>query len=307
MNTDSSIRFLAVWKYPVQFPFLPSYRLVQILRFEHQSSIIAASHICKTSNPCPPSSTCHPIMNLINNTLAYYCHCNSQSFGQHCHHNKSSLICPKSALQRTLTSSKSICLCPIQSYGPTCHLKHSCISSKPCGINRGQCYINPDNITHDYICICDKKYFGERCQLNSAMVEFNFTNISFIQNPSKFILSSIIQLYDFDTETLDIIIRQKRVYYGLPPTITQIYHNDYYLPMFASLKLYHKQDLTNNYMVDFNQPDYFILYMTLSKISQMNVTSTVNRTNYCPYTPIVFYKNISDFSYLSNSKSICSK
>lgn len=68
LSIDTSIKFLGTWDYPVQFSFLPSYRLVQILRFEEQTRSIQADHICRTANPCLHNSTCYPIMNKINST-----------------------------------------------------------------------------------------------------------------------------------------------------------------------------------------------------------------------------------------------
>ncbi len=78
LNFDSSIKFLAVWEYPIHFLFLPSYRLVQVLRFEKELTLMATTHICKTANPCLHNSTCHSIMNQINNTSVYYCHCGTE-------------------------------------------------------------------------------------------------------------------------------------------------------------------------------------------------------------------------------------
>lgn len=305
LNVDSSIKFLAVWHYQVQFPFLPSYRLVQILRFEQQSSLMSTTHLCRRANPCLQGSQCHPVMNKINDTSAYYCHCHSQTFGEHCQHRHpliTSRMCSKYALERTLSPLKAICLCPIHLYGPTCHLKHTCIDKKPCGDNRGKCYINPDNPSRDYICVCDKKFFGKNCQLDSAMVEINFTDFSFLQTPSNYILSTVIQLCDLQNQTLDLLIREKRVYEGLPPTITQIYHNDHRLPILGIMKLYHKHDLTDDYVANLEQPDYFILYIISSNDSHMNLISTINVTNYCPYTPVAFQKNVSNASHLSECK-----
>jgi hypothetical protein len=244
-------------------------------------------------------------MNKINNTSSYYCHCNNQTFGKHCQHLLEPLpsaVCSKHALLYPLSSSKSICLCPIYSYGPTCHLNYTCVNKNPCGIDQGKCYINPDNITHDYICVCDKKFFGDQCQYDSAMVKINFADFSFVQTPSNFILSTIIQLCDLDDETLDLNIRQKRVYQSLPPSIIQIYHNDYHLPRIGIMKLYHKQDLSNDYFANLKQPDYFILYITSANVSRMNLTLEINMTNYCPYTPTIFHKNISHVSHLSQCK-----
>lgn len=307
LSINSSISFLGVWKYSIEFPFLPSYRLVQILRFEKQLPSMVTQHICQTANPCLHNGTCYSIMNQPNNTSAFYCYCNNQTFGKHCQHvqqSTTSPICSKYALLRSLSSSKSICLCPIYSYGPTCHLNHTCANKNPCNIDRGKCHVNADNYTHDYICVCDKKFFGDHCQFNSAMVRINFTNFSFVQTPSNFILSSIIQLFDIHDENLDLLNRQKRVYQGLPPSITEIYHNDYHLPRIAVMKLYHKQDLSNDYVANLQQHDYFILYIISSKVPRMNLTSVTNVTNYCRYTPTAFYKNISDISYLSQCKLI---
>ena len=154
------------------------------------------------------------------------------------------------------------------------------MNDNPCEIDRGKCYPNPDNVTQDFICICRKEFFGNRCEMNSAMVQINFTDFSFVQMPSNLILSSIIQLCHLNNETLDLIIREKkRVYPGLPPPITQIYHNDY--------------------IADLKQLNHFILYVIPSNISSMNLTLTINLMNYCPYTPTIFQKNLSNASYLS--------
>ena len=68
------------------------------------------------------------------------------------------------------------------------------------------------------------------------------------------------------------------------------------------MKLYHKQNLSNDYVTNLEQNDYFLLYIISSNISRMNLTMIINRTNYCPYTPIVFHKNLSSISYLSQCK-----
>ena len=308
VSDSSMIEFLGVWEYPIHFPFLPSYRLAQVLRFNtNTTTLIPAEHICKTSNPCLHNSTCHPIINEMKNMLAYYCHCRNQSFGKRCEQSfqsPSSFTCSKYALLRPISSSKFRCLCPGHLYGPTCHLNHTCVNNNPCKIDRGKCYHNPDNVTQDYICICDKKFFGSQCQIDSAMVQINLTDFAFVQMPTKFILSSMIQLCDLDNETLDLIIREKRVYPGLPPSITQIYHNDYHLPIIAILKLYHKLDLVNDYVANLKQPDYFLLYVISSNISLMNLTLNIDLKNYCPYTPTIFQKNLSNASLLFECKKL---
>lgn len=305
LRISSSIVFLGVWEYPIHFPFLPSYRLAQVLKFDQNVTFISSKHICKAANPCLHGSTCHGVINQLDNILVYYCHCNNQSFGKHCEQTLQpifSLSCARHALLRTISSSKSICLCPSRSYGLTCHVNHTCVHNNPCVNGRGKCYPNPDNITRDYICVCNKEFFGDHCELNSAMVQINFTDFSFVQIPSNFILSTVIQLVDFHDETLNLIIREKRVYPGLPPSITKIYHNDYHLPTIAIMKMYHKFDPSNDYIADLKRPDHFILYVISPNVPQLSLTLIINRTNYCPYTSTIFEKKFSNFSYLSECK-----
>ncbi|CAM2722571.1 unnamed protein product [Rotaria socialis] len=303
VSIDLSIKFLAVWEYAVQFPFLPSYRLAQVLKFEKESIFLMKSHICQTANPCGPSSICHPIMNKLTNISALYCYCNSNSFGKICEHSFSRLSLPINcsihAVLRPLSLSTSICLCPAHLYGPTCHINHTCEYRNPCGAGRGKCFHNPENMTHDYICVCDKKYFGYHCEFDSARIRINFTKLSFVQSPSNFIMSSIIQLCDLHNESLELLIREKRVYQGLPPLIIDVFHNNHYLPVLGLLKLYHKQDLSNDYLANLKQPEYFLLHVVSSKVSRINITSMVDMENYCPHTGSIFQKNISHIQYLS--------
>ena len=309
LHSNSSIEFLGVWEYPIHFPFLPSYRLAQVLKF-HNTTSMPAEHVCKRANPCLYNSTCHAILNQMNNLSAFYCQCNNQTFGKHCQeffHSLSPRKCSKYALIRPISSSKFLCLCPSHLYGPTCHLNNTCVENNPCQMGRGTCYPNPDNVTQDFICVCNKKFFGNRCEMNSAMVQINFTDFSFVQMPTSLILSSIIQLCHLDNETLDLIIGEKRVYPGLPPSITQIYHNDYHLPNLGILKLYHQSHILNDYIANLKELDHFILYVISSNISLMNLTLTINLTNYCPYTSTVFQKNLSNASYLFHCKEISSK
>ena len=307
LNIDTSISFLAVWEYPIHFPFLPSYRLAQVLKF-HNTTSLSAEHLCKRANPCLYNSTCHAILNQMNNLSAFYCQCNNQTFGKHCQeffHSLSPRKCSKYARVRPTSSSKFLCLCPSHLYGPTCHLNNTCVKDNPCQMGRGTCYPNPDNVTQDFICICDKKFFGDRCEINSALVQINFTDFLFVQMPTSLILSSIIQLCDLHNQTLDLIIREKHVYQGLPPSLTEIYHNGYHLPKLGILKLYHKLDFSNGYIANLKELDHFILYIIPSKISRMNLTLTINRTNYCPFTSTLFQKNLSNASHLIHCKWIC--
>ena len=117
-------------------------------------------------------------------------------------------------------------------------------------------------------------------------------------------MSSIIQLCDLHNETLDLIIREKRVYHGLPSLNTEMYHNNHQLPTLGILKVYHQQDLSNAYLANLKQPAYFLLYILSLKASQMNISSVISIENYCPHTEVVFQKNITHLQYLSQGKFV---
>ena len=297
LRTNLPIEFLAIWKYEIKFPFLPSYRFVKILTFENNS------HICETSNPCLHNSTCHSIQNL----RTYYCHCNQHIFGKHCEHIQlSSKICSKFALQRHFSSSKSICLCPIDLYGPTCHLNHTCVHRNPCGSNRGICLFNPDRARRDYICQCRKEYFGDHCEIDSAILRIHFVNLTYVSLKWNYILSSVIQLYNVHETTLDMIVEEKRIFEGLPSNITEVYHPNLYLPMFGILKVYHRID-NNLFFANVDQPNYFLVYSTsLKNIRQMNITIEINKSNFCPNTSLAFSKNFSNLNDLSQQDQFLS-
>ena len=84
LGLHSSIELLAVWEYPIHFPFLSSYRIAQVLKFNKNATFISVEHVCRRANPCLQNNTCNAILNQINDLSAYYCHCNNQTFGKHC-------------------------------------------------------------------------------------------------------------------------------------------------------------------------------------------------------------------------------
>lgn len=81
LNANSMVQFLAVWLYPVEFPFLPSNRVARVLRY--RGIIQDPYHICIKNNPCRNNGTCHKVTNS-NDNRTYWCDCRNNSYGHNC-------------------------------------------------------------------------------------------------------------------------------------------------------------------------------------------------------------------------------
>jgi hypothetical protein len=86
--------------------------------------------------------------------------------------------------------------------------------------------------------------------------------------------ATIVQLYDFETPSFQLLIQHQQVYHGIPSQINY-YHSDIQAPLLGLLKIY--EDLIH--------PQYFIMY-SLSQTS-INITSS---PQYCPHTSLLLSK-----------------
>jgi hypothetical protein len=98
---NSMIQFLAVWLYPIEFPFLPSNRLAKVLKY--RGVIYNPHHICVKNNPCLNNSTCHPLMN-INDKNSYWCDCGNKSYGNNCQYIDHSCFTADLSIDQLVTS-----------------------------------------------------------------------------------------------------------------------------------------------------------------------------------------------------------
>jgi hypothetical protein len=68
LNFNETPRMIAVWKYPIYFDYLPSFRLAKILHFNKLENI---TNPC-SRNPCIEPYQCHQ---LLNEPMSYLCLC----------------------------------------------------------------------------------------------------------------------------------------------------------------------------------------------------------------------------------------
>ncbi|CAF3820942.1 unnamed protein product [Adineta steineri] len=284
LNMNSSIRFLSIWEYLIEFNFLPSFRIAKILKFQENN------YICQ-KNPCQNNSTCYHIMNL-NDSRKYFCFCSKNFYGKHCEYydNSSCSICSSNSLCRSHYhfTNQSLCLCSINRFGSTCHLERKCDmfnNKNPC-LNKGLCFVryNHDNSIEDYICICPSMYFGDHCQYSSAKLTIQYV-INDINLYSS--LASVVQLYNYDYQTLDLILEKQQVYPNQPMYSNIIYAGQI-LPIFGFLKVYYHDQ---QYSMKLNTK-YFLLYIRKDE-TNLTLTISLHLNNSCPHTHRLFFSNIS--------------
>jgi hypothetical protein len=263
LTQDTTIRLEAVWKYPIYFDFLPSFRFSKILRFKSYNNACL-------SNPCSVNSACYPI--LSTNT-SFICQCKSGFYGESCEHMSNiclSRCAPNAICKPTYRGTingidRLLCICPINRFGPTCYLNYDQCSPQPCA-NNGTCFDRQNHTGRkSYECQCTEAFYGDHCQNQKQLMEITILNSTY--SPLKYIL----QYYDIYWITYTLARRIQQVYSSTPISF-RFYNEKVNILSVALLKIYEKHD---------REPLYFLLSV------QQNTTST-NKTssleNHCPLT-----------------------
>ncbi|CAF1312799.1 unnamed protein product [Rotaria sordida] len=289
---NSTIDFLAIWKYSIPFDFLPAYRLVKVLKYK---AINQTNHLCKINNPCRNNATCYPLMN---NDRFYYCYCGNTSYGRHCEYTSNNSSCLNHSnnylCRPNYFNSKPYLICSANRFGSQCNIERQCDLSRgknPC-LNNGLCYIdyNPSYLPNDYICLCsNNKYFGENCQYQSSIISIHYQNLSFLNDEYK-IIASLIQLSS--VINFQMIVYKQNLYKNELLTGTDIIYDDKAVPPIGIIKFFYKQQSSNYREI------YFLLYIAENSTS-INLTLVLNQQTYCPHTSLLF--NIDDGTILNQS------
>jgi hypothetical protein len=139
LKTDKSINFVGVWKYPIFFDFLPSFRLAKTLHISNIHSKTCQPDPCNFSN-----AECHI---LQNEPEKYVCLCKTGYSGEDCSIQDQYCVnnfchpdswCKPSYLGSTAGSRLPFCLCPLGVYGTKCGLVYDQCQKNPCK-NNGTC------------------------------------------------------------------------------------------------------------------------------------------------------------------------
>jgi hypothetical protein len=272
LEQNNNVKELGSWHYPIYFDYLPAYRLAVVLKFP--SWLGNAPLDPCWQNICNENSICMPIFNQNN---SYYCSCKSGYFGKDCRmyerhcetYCSANALCRINADEMNASITKPYCICPLNHVGPQCNLKHNDCSSNPC-LNNGTCVPADDRSGEAaFTCLCSKRFYGNRCQYEMASVHVNLNMTHTLP-----VRATIVQLYDFETPSFQLLIQHQQVYHGIPSQINY-YHSDIHTPLLGLLKIY--EDLIH--------PQYFIMY-SLQQTS-INITSS---PQYCPHTSLLLSK-----------------
>ncbi|UJR12437.1 hypothetical protein I4U23_016613 [Adineta vaga] len=253
LNENAKPLFIGIWKYPIYFDYLPSFRLAKILRLNNTDNMY---NPC-SNNPCEKHYQCHQLFNPPYN---YIC----SSFN----HSSNQSYCFGNALYRR--SYRSVyCICSSERYGYRCELLYDQCNQNPCK-NNGTCLtsIRPT----EYYCMCTNLYYGKRCELLKQIISFSV-------NVTVEYKAIIIQYFRIDLSTLKLILISQRVYQRLPSQLTD-FQSEIKPPDIILAKQY----------IDINQVSIHIISLQNNPAS-VNAATKMSEINRCINVRMLFPKN----------------
>ncbi|CAF1470016.1 unnamed protein product [Adineta ricciae] len=251
LNHDQTPLFIGIWKYPIYFDYLPSFRLVKILRL---TTVDHTDNPC-SSNPCKNDSQCHQLLNQPHNYICFSVSPNpNQSY------------CFSQALYRSnyynsadRNDSSTYCICPLKRYGRRCELSHDECNRNPCE-NNGTCLSSIKPM--DYYCSCAHLYYGKRCELLRQIVSLHI-------NGTVEYRAMVIQYFRIDLATLNLILISQHVYQQLPEQLT-VFHNELKPPDIIVAKQYLGDNQVNIYIIALQ-----------THVTSANIFTDLRETNRC--------------------------
>ena len=206
--------FLAVWKYPIFFGYLPVFRLAKVL---HLTKTNEEPNPC-SNHSCHPNAECHPLLN--NESSKIICLCKSNFTGENCEIEEKQYLsdycaqgslCKPNYRRLLLGNVFPYCICPSGRFGDQCDLEYDSCESNPC-LNGGSCL--PSLRTDEVFCLCPKEYHGLKCQLNKSSIRLSLD----IDVPKA---GSLIQFFDFDFDfsSFDLRLVHQQALKGVPSSI----------------------------------------------------------------------------------------
>ncbi|CAF3689751.1 unnamed protein product [Rotaria sp. Silwood1] len=223
---------MAVWQYPIYFDYLPVFRLAKVLRL---TKSMMEQNPC-SNNLCNSNQECQL---LINGKSKYICLCKRNFRGENCSIEDRQCMddyCAAGSLckpnYRGLVAGNELpyCICPFNRFGERCDVVHDQCLSKPCQ-NNGSCFptSKPDSIS----CVCTEQYYGSNCELRKPEIKLHI-------NESVSHAAAVVQYFDIDFTSLNLILGHQRVY-PILPTYIEYRHEKTTAPEIILVKLYSSQ------------------------------------------------------------------
>ena len=223
--------FKAVWQYPVNFDYLPVFRLSPVLRL---NKLAFDGNLCTYYSHNRTNEECH---RLINDPSKHIFLCKNNFTGLHCSVEDklciSNYCAPRSLCKpdyrRLLQGNASpYCVCPSNQYGDRCDIEHERCQSSSC-FNGGTCHLTsmPDQIE----CSCTDQYFGPQCQWRKSVHHLSLqTNLTYS--------AVVIQYFTINFASLYLILVNQQVHTALPSFIQYLPQNQIASPEIVVAKLY---------------------------------------------------------------------
>jgi hypothetical protein len=281
LHLNEIIEPIGVWKYPIYFDFLPSFRLSKILRF-HSPVLSFANNPC-LNNSCSKNGMCQEIIN--SNRSSYFCSCHSGYYGIDCefHDEQCNNYCsPKSICKPKhrgiLTGNQHpLCLCPSSTFGSSCYLKNEQCRMNPC-LNGGICAVTYNvTDTNNYICVCTDLFEGNHCEFPRSTVNIEIVLSSDSTLKTSDVVAATVSFSDYQIPSLTFDVRHQQVYGSLPSHLKLIYgyKRGTGAPTTAVMKVYGPNHHNE-------EPKYYILYYYPDQ-KEINITLDLTSENHCPF------------------------
>ena len=255
-QNSSQPSLIGVWRFPIQFDYLPVYRFSKVLSLTRS---ISYPNPCAKS-PCHRNEGCHQLMN---DPTRYVCLCKANFTGPNCSLVNEQCVfgyCAPGAMCKpnyrgSVHGGPSLpyCICPLNQFGDRCEVEHDACRPDTC-LNDGTCF--PSSQPDQVLCLCTDEYYGDRCTLPKASLNLTLD----VSRPHA---AAVIQFFEYDPASLILIIDHQEVHPRLPQII-RYNRNAPEIPPIVLVKLYSSFDV--------RWPDLYLLLI------QNNVRSVTART-----------------------------
>ena len=280
LYSNGTIQAIGVWKYPIYFDFLPSFRLSKILHF-HPPIFSSSRSPCLNKN-CGQNGICQEILN--SNGSSHYCSCHSGYFGPYCesfdercnNYCSPKSICKPEYRQMIIGHQQPLCLCPVSTFGKTCFIQSNQCQSNPC-LHGGTCFLTYDvSDIRTYFCICTDGFEGDYCQTPRSIVDITIllSSNSMVQRDD--VRATTVSFSYSIKKTWILPVHYQQVFDTLPSRIQLVYDYHFvpYAPGFALIKVY-----GSNYHSELTK--HYLLYLHIGQ-KGINITVDLTSENHCP-------------------------